>query len=499
MGTLLLYAKCLCRILILLPDRIAEIPMNPSALIEKLKQIVGKENVLTDAADLHVYAYDATPLLHQHPLAAVHPPDEQAVQQLLYFANEANIGLIPRGSGTGLAGSAVPAKDSVVVLFHRWNKILEIDEENLTAWVQPGVITARLHEAVEERGLFYPPDPGSMKICTIGGNVAENSGGLRGLKYGVTANYVMGIEGFLPTGTPLCTGNKCVKDVAGYNIKQLLVGSEGTLAIFTRILLKLIPRPQSTRTLLALFNTMEDAAATVSDIIYHRIIPVTLEFLDQITINCVEDFAHIGLPRTAEALLLIESDGHPAVVAEEIEAIEQIARKHHALSLQVARNQAEANRLKQARRAAFSALARMRPTTILEDVTVPRSELSSMVATIRHIAKKYQLLIGLFGHAGDGNLHPTILCDERDKEEMHRVEQALEAIFQAAVEYGGTITGEHGVGLAKQPFFEKLTNAGTLELMRQVRRVVDPNRILNPDKILSPRPRCESVNLTTCP
>ncbi len=462
-------------------------------IIEKLRQLVGETNVLASDTQRHVHAYDATPLLHEHPLAVVHPRNEEDVHNLLVFANEAEIGIVPRGSGTGLSGGAVPSRESIVLRFHHWNQILEIDEENLTAWVQPGVITAHLHKAVEARGLFYPPDPGSMKICTIGGNVAENSGGLRGLKYGVTANYVMGVEGFLPTGQPICTGNKCVKDVAGYNIKQLLVGSEGTLAVFTRILLKLIPRPQSSRTLLALFDSMEAAASTVSEIIAYPIIPVTLEFLDRVTIQCVEDFAHIGLPRDVESLLLIESDGHPAVVEEEITAMEEIARRQGARALHIAADTAEAEQLKTARRAAFSALARMRPTTILEDVTVPRSALPEMVAAVQEIARKHHVLIGVFGHAGDGNLHPTVLCDERNREEMQRVEKALEAIFETAVQLGGTLTGEHGIGLAKRPFFERLTDAGALELMRHIRRVVDPKRILNPDKILLPRPRCETL------
>lgn len=464
-----------------------------ASLIAKLRQLVGEANVHTSVTNLHVHAYDATPLLHEHPLAVVDPRSEEDVHRLLEWANEEGIGLIPRGSGTGLSGGAVPVANSVVVRFHHWNRIEEIDEENLTAWVQPGVITAHLHEAVEARGLFYPPDPGSMKICTIGGNVAENSGGLRGLKYGVTANYVMGIEGFLPSGQPICTGNKCVKDVAGYNIKQLLVGSEGTLAIFTRILLKLIPRPQSSRTLLALFDSMRAAASAVSEIIAYPIIPVTLEFLDRVTVQCVEDFAHIGLPRDVESLLLIESDGHPVVVDEEITAIQHIVRENGAREVHLAQDKAEAERLKTARRAAFSALARVRPTTILEDVTVPRSVLPDMVAAIEAIAQRYRLQIGVFGHAGDGNLHPTVLCDERDREEMQRVEQALEAIFETAVQLGGTLTGEHGIGLAKRPFLERLADAGALELMRHIRRVVDPNGILNPGKVLLPRPRCETL------
>ncbi|MDX1532030.1 MAG: FAD-linked oxidase C-terminal domain-containing protein [Rhodothermales bacterium] len=468
--------------------------MHADAVLQRLREIVGPERVKSEPADLQLYAYDATPLLHQPPLAAVAPPDAEAVQALLEAANELGFGVVPRGAGTGLAGASVPPdRDSVVLLFPQWNRILEIDEENLTAWVEPGVVTQRLHEAVEARGLFYPPDPGSMKICTVGGNVAQNSGGLRGLKYGVTGDYVMGIEGVLPTGEAFRTGGKCVKDVAGYDLKRLLVGSEGTLGVFTKLLLKLIPKPRATRTLLAVYPRAVDAAATVSAIIAARIIPATLEFVDRVTINCVEDYAQVGLPRTAESLLLMETDGHPAQVEEEAEAMARIARAHGAAEVEVAETAADADRLKTARRMAFTALARRKPTTILEDVTVPRSALPDMVEAVQQIAAEHDLLVGTFGHAGDGNLHPTILCDERDAAEMARVHAAMDRIFEAAVARGGTITGEHGVGLAKRPFFERLTVPGTLELTRRVRRAVDPNGVLNPGKVLTPAVRSETL------
>jgi glycolate oxidase len=464
------------------------------AILSRLRQILGPERVLDRPADRQLYAYDATPLLHQPPLAAVEPPDAAAVGKVIELANEMGFGLVPRGAGTGLSGASVPTdQHQVVLLFPKWNRILEIDEENLTAWVEPGVVTQQLHSEVEARGLFYPPDPGSMKICTIGGNVAQNSGGLRGLKYGVTGDYVMGIEGFLPTGEPFSTGGKNVKDVAGYDLRRLLVGSEGTLAVFTRVLLRLVPRPRARRTLLAIFSRQVDAAATVRGIIAARIIPATLEFLDRVTINCVEDYANIGLPRTAESLLLMETDGHPVVVEEEAAAMADIARRHGAVSVELAETDADAERLKTARRTAFSALARVKPTTILEDVTVPRSELPGMVEAVQEIASRHGVMIGTFGHAGDGNLHPTILCDERDAEEMTRVERAMDDIFEAAVSRGGTITGEHGVGIAKRPFFERHASAGSLELMRRMRGAIDPNGILNPGKVLTPTVRSESL------
>ena len=328
-----------------------------------------------------------------------------------------------------------------------------------------------------------PPDPGSMRISTIGGNVAENSGGLRGLKYGVTRDYVMGLEVVLANGQAISLGNKCVKDVAGYSMKDVFIGSEGTLGIITRVLLQLVPKPQARKTMLASFQKMDKAADTVSAIIAAKIIPCTLEFLDRITIHCVEEYAQIGLPMDAEAILLIETDGHVVVVEEEASRMEEIAREHGATAVQVAKSGEEAARLTTARRVAFSALARRSPTTILEDATVPRSELAAMIRFIQGVSIKYGLTIGTFGHMGDGNLHPTFLTDEKNTAEMAKVEKAMVEIFEHAVKLGGTITGEHGVGLAKKPFLANAVGDASLELMRQLKRTLDPNNLLNPGKI----------------
>jgi glycolate oxidase len=322
-----------------------------------------------------------------------------------------------------------------------------------------------------------------MRISTIGGNVAENSGGLRGLKYGVTRDYVMGLEVVLPDGGIARFGNQCVKDVAGYSLKDLFVGSEGTLGIITEVLIKLVPRPAARRTMLALYDRIEDAAATVSAIVAAHIIPCTLEFLDRVTAVCVEDYAHVGLPTDCEAVLLMETDGHPAVVAEEAAQMEALARQHGARDVRAAENEAEALQLAAARRNAFSALARKRPTTILEDVTVPRSELASMVRFIADTAVAFDLQIGTFGHMGDGNLHPTFLADERDSNEMHRVHEALEAIVKRTLELGGTITGEHGVGLAKKPWLRQQMGDASFGLMRRIKQTLDPHNVLNPGKI----------------
>jgi glycolate oxidase len=301
----------------------------------------------------------------------------------------------------------------------------------------------------------------------------------------------MGLEVVLPTGELLRVGNKCVKDVAGFSFKELFIGSEGSLGIFTKILLQLIPKPAAAKTLLALYDDMQKAAVTVSAIIAERIIPCTLEFLDATTIRCVEDFAHVGLPTDAEALLLIEVDGHPAAVADEFAKVQTLGAQHGAREVKIAKDAAEADKLKTARRAAFSALARVRPTTILEDVTVPRSQIATMLQRIRDIGKKHNVTFGNFGHFGDGNLHPTCLTDERDHGEIHRVEKAFEEIFLAAIDLGGTITGEHGVGLSKKKFLEKVAGPAGVEVMRKIKQVLDPNNILNAGKIFDPKPRCE--------
>jgi glycolate oxidase len=322
-----------------------------------------------------------------------------------------------------------------------------------------------------------------MKISTIGGNVAENSGGLRGLKYGITRNYVMGLTVVLADGEVLRTGNKCVKDVAGYSLKDLFVGSEGTLGIITEVLLKLIPKPASKKTMVATFDAMDAAAQTVSDIIAAKIIPCTLEFLDRTTIRCVEDFARVGLPTDCEALLLMETDGHPAQVAEEADQMVAIARRNGCREVRVAKDDHEANQLAAARRSAFSALARMSPTTILEDATVPRSELARMVRFVDDVARRHNLRIGTFGHMGDGNLHPTFLTDERNHAEMHRIEEAFREIFEEAIRLGGTITGEHGVGLAKKSFLPRFAGDAQMRVMRELRKALDPHGILNPGKM----------------
>ncbi len=454
-----------------------------STVLDELRRIVGAKNVLTEKEDLIPYSFDGTAALQEMPGCVVFPSSTTEVSETVKLANNTKTPVVTRGSGTGLSGGSLPVVQCIVLCLVKMDKILELDRANLTMLVEPGVTTIAIADAAMGANLFYPPDPGSMKISTIGGNVAENSGGLRGLKYGVTRNYVMGLEAVLPDGEIMWMGNKCVKDVAGYSLKDLFVGSEGTLGVITKVLLRLIPKPAAKKTMVATFNQMDHAADAVSAIIAAQIIPCTLEFLDRTTIHCVEDYAKVGLPLDCEALLLMETDGHPAVVAEEAAQMERICREKGCMELRVAKDDAEAAKLATARRSAFSALARLAPTTILEDATVPRSELARMIRFVEAVAKKYKLRIGTFGHMGDGNLHPTFLTDERNKEEMHRVEEAFKEIFDEAIRLGGTITGEHGIGLAKKSFLPKFAGEAQMRVLRALRQTLDPAGILNPGKM----------------
>src|SRR3990172_357289 len=466
--------------------------MDP-VLKEKIRNVVGTNNYFDSQEDKLCYSFDGTPIFQHLPEAVVFPESEEQISQIVKLANQERFNIVPRGAGTGLSGGAVPVENSIVLVMTKWNNILEIDTQNLTATVQPGVVTGVLQKEVEKFGLFYPPDPVSLNVCTIGGNVANNAGGLRGLKYGVTKNYVLGTEMILPNGELLKTGGKNMKDVAGYNLRDFIVGSEGTLGIITKVLLKLIPYPSNSVTILTYFDKLIDSANSVSEIIAAHITPSMLEFLDNTTINCIEDYTHIGLPRQSEAILLIEVDGRGNIVQEDAETVKNILKKNNASLVKVAGNAEEALKLKTARRSAFSALARRRPTTILEDVTVPRSELPIMIEKVAEAALRFDLTFGNFGHAGDGNLHPTCLTDERDYQEINRAHKAFEFIFNEAIKLGGTITGEHGTGLSKKQFLELVAGSPGLDMMKKIKSVIDENNIINPGKIFSISPRCEGT------
>ena len=459
--------------------------MIADSLVKQFKTIAGAENVWTDPADLLTYGYDAAVVEPVQPGLIVRPTTPESLGATVRLCNENGLPLTARGAGTNLSGGTVPLPQGVVIVTNGMNAILEINEADMYAVVQPGVVTAKLAAAVEAKGLFYPPDPGSQAVSTIGGNVAENAGGLRGLKYGVTRDYVMGMSFFDVQGNLVKSGSRTVKCATGYNLTGLMVGSEGTLGVFAEIILKLIPLPAHRKAMMAVFESMEKASETVAAIIANRIVPATLEFMDNYTIRAVEDFSKAGLPTDAAAMLLVELDGHAAQVEEDAERVESLCRTMGAISTRVARDAAERDRVWAARRAALSALAQRKPTLVLEDATVPRSRIPAMVKAIQAIAARYDLTIGTFGHAGDGNLHPTILTDRRDRAEWQRVEKAIDDIFDEALKMGGTLSGEHGTGLAKSRYLEKETSAGTILFSAQLKRALDPKNILNPGKIFT--------------
>ena len=458
--------------------------MPSDALVKDFQAIVGKENVLHSEADRQSYSYDSAVLDPVVPAMAVRPTSSEELGKVVRLCNENGVPLTPRGSGTNLSGGTIPKSQGIVLLTNALNKIIEINEQDLYAVVQPGVVTAQFAAEVAKRGLFYPPDPGSMAVSTLGGNVAENAGGLRGLKYGVTKDYVMGVDFFDVNGELVKSGSRTVKCVTGLNLSALQVASEGTMGVFNEIILKLVPPPAANKAMMAVFDDIDKASETVAAIIAAKIVPCTLEILDNSTIKYVEDFTKAGMPVDAQAILLIEVDGHPGQVAEEAEKVVSICKKIGATEVKAAKDEAERNKLWEARRAALPALARARPTTVLEDATVPRSQIPAMIRAINEIARKYKLDVGTFGHAGDGNLHPTILCDKRDKDEFKRVEDAVDEIFDVALSLKGTLSGEHGIGLAKAKWLEKETSAATIAYAKALKAAVDPKGILNPGKII---------------
>ena len=475
--------------------------MPSASLIKEFEQLVGKENVFSSEADRQSYAYDAAVLKPMIPSLVVRPTEVEQLGQVVKRCYEEGIPMTVRGSGTNLTGGTIPdCSDTIVILTTGLNKILEINTEGIGYVVelhgaghlalihQGGVNTQdgrRLFAAaVAAKGLFYPPDPGSMSVSTIGGNVAESSGGLRGLKYGTTKDYVMGMEVFANTGDLVKTGSRTVKCATGYNIAPLLVGSEGTLAVTSKVTLKLIPPPKASKAMMALFKDMDGASQAVAGIIAAHVVPCTLEFLDHASINYIEDYVKIGLPRDAGAMLLIEVDGHPAQVEDEAVIVEKVLRDNSATEIVVARDAAEKSRIWEARRVAIPALARCRPTLMLEDATVPRSKIPAMIKALDEIAARHNVTIATFGHAGDGNLHPSILCDRRDKEEFSRVERAVDDLFNAALELGGTLSGEHGIGTAKIKWLEQETSHGTIMFSRRLRKAFDPKGLFNPSKIV---------------
>ena len=459
--------------------------MASQALIKDFEDLIGKENVFTSEADRQSYSFDSAVLEPVVPAMVLRPTTTEQLGLCVKKLYDNGIPMTVRGAGTNLSGGTIPDhSDTVVVLTTGLNRILEINPNDLYAVVEPGVITADFAAAVAKKNLFYPPDPGSQAVSTIGGNIAENAGGLRGLKYGVTKDYLMGVEFFDATGEVVKTGSRTVKCVTGYNLAGMLIQSEGTLGVISQAILKLVPPPKASKALMAVFDDMQNAAEAVAGIIAAHVLPCTLEFLDNNTIVRVDDFTKAGLPRDAAAILLIEVDGHPAQVADDAEAVERVLKENKAVAVHVPKDAAEKFKLWEARRMALPVLARCRPTTVLEDATVPRSQIPAMMKAVNDIAAKYKVEVGTFGHAGDGNLHPTFLCDKRDAEEFKRVEEAIDEMFDTAIRLQGTLSGEHGIGTAKAKWMEKETSRGTILFSQRLRRALDPKGLLNSTKLV---------------
>lgn len=450
---------------------------------KELKAVVGDRRYIDNQEDLLLYSYDGF-TVQAMPEAVLLPVSTEEVSRIMRVACREKIPVTARGAGTNLAGGSVAVKGGIVLVFTKMNQILEIDKASRAAVVQPGVVNMELQKELARQGLYYPPDPGSMAVSTMGGNVAENAGGPRAVKYGVTKDYLLGLEVVLASGEVMRTGGKTLKNVTGYNLTQLFCGSEGTLGLITEITVKLIPLPETKRTLQAAYGSLSDAGKTIAKVFEIGILPVALEILDKVCINIIEDHAHLGLPREAEALLLIEVDGPEAAVAAQSERLTALCREMGAHEITTARTMPEIDEVWRARRSAYGALARLRTTMIAEDCTVPIGNLVAMFQEVARIAEKHRLLIPVLAHAGDGNLHPQIITDINDTEEMERVAKAMDEISIKAVEMGGTLTGEHGIGIAKRDMVPFEIGPAATEITRKLKMAFDPHNILNPDKVV---------------
>ncbi|MDR7471496.1 MAG: FAD-linked oxidase C-terminal domain-containing protein [Armatimonadota bacterium] len=457
--------------------------MDRDRLVRRLRGIVGEPYVLTDPADVVVYEHDALPLTGHLPDAVVLPGSTAEVADVVRAASECGVPVIPRGAGTGLAGGAVPEGGGVVVALTRMNRILSLDPRHRLAEVEAGVVNADLNAAARPYGLAFAPDPGSQTASTIGGNIATNAGGAHCLAYGVTTHHVLAAEVVLADGRVVWAGSAAA-DAPGYDLRGLLAGSEGTLGIVTRAVVRLVRLPEGVRTLLAVFGGVESASQAVSDIIASGIVPAALEMLDALTLRIVEEFAHAGYPTDAGAVLLVEVDGLADVLDRLADQVRSLCLRHGARQVRTAASEEERALLWKGRKEAFGALGRVRRGVYLADVTVPRHRLPEMMRRVGEIAARTGVPIANFFHAGDGNLHPNLLYDPRDPRAAAAVARAAEEIIRAGLELGGTITGEHGVGLDKRAHMRWMYAAPDLEAMRRVRRAWDPRGLLNPGKVV---------------
>ncbi|CDQ20789.1 putative FAD-linked oxidoreductase [Halobacillus karajensis] len=450
--------------------------------MEALKKEIPDHQIMTGIADRYSYSFDAS--FGEHlPDAAIQAKSKQEVVHIVKVANQFNIPIYPRGQGTCLSGGPLPVCGGIVLDLSQWPEQIDMNADDLTVQVSPSVLTARINEEAEKHGLMYAPDPSSAHVATIGGNLAENSGGPRGLKYGVTKDFVLGLELVTPEGEVIRTGGQTIKNVTGFDLTKLIVGSEGTLGVITEATLKLVPKPPAVQTIMVEFNDVRTAGKAISRTLTSGILPSKMEFMDQACIQAVENFKPSGLPVDAEAIVIIELDGHLETLNVETILVENIMLEIGAANVSIPATSENAARIWHARKQVSPAIAKIKPTKVSEDATVPRSKIPDMMDRLHIIKEKYQVEVVVFGHAGDGNLHPNILCDKRDQEEMARVEQAVEEIFQAAIDLGGTLSGEHGIGTMKAPFMEQELGTVGLEMMKRIKDSWDPKGIMNPGKI----------------
>ena len=456
--------------------------MLDAQLVTNLQEIAGKEFVSTNKADLICYSYDATQRQFL-PEVVVHPGSSEEISRIMRLANETGTPVFPRGAGSGFSGGSLPVNGGIVLVTTRLDRILQIDEENLVATVEPGLVTEQFQKAVEKVGLFYPPDPASLKFSTLGGNVAECAGGPRCVKYGVTKDYILGLEVVTPTGDIIKTGGPTMKGVVGYDLTKLMCGSEGTLAVITKIIIKLLPLPEAKKTMLVLFDSIDGAAKAVSAIIGNKIIPTTLEFMDGRTIDCVRQATDLQVPDAARALLIIEVDGDREFLDKQVAKIAQLIKPLGVVETRIAATAEESEALWQIRRSVSASLSKVNPDKFNEDICVPRSKVPEMIRRVDAIADKYQVPIVNFGHAGDGNIHVNVMIDSKIPGEQEKADQAIEEVFKGALELGGTMSGEHGVGIMKAAYIPLELSAAAVDYMKTIKRALDPNNILNPGKI----------------
>ncbi|MBQ6668653.1 MAG: FAD-binding protein [Deltaproteobacteria bacterium] len=456
--------------------------MIDKAILQQLQQIVGADYLTTEPADLTCYAFDATQRRYL-PDVVIYPHNAAEIAEILKLANTHRIPVVPRGSGSGFSGGSLPIEGGIELVLRRMDRILEIDEDNMIAVVEPGVVTETFQKAVEAHGLFYPPDPASLKFSSMGGNVAECAGGPRCVKYGVTRDYILGLEVVTPTGDIINTGGRTMKGVVGYDLTRLFVGSEGTLGVVTQIIVKLIPKPAAVKTMLITFDSIRGASQAVSHIVLGRIIPTTLEFMDSTSLDVVRKATNIVIPEQVKAVLVVEVDGEPELLEKQAQQILTIVQPFGVVDTKIAQNKAESDDIWKLRRSISPSLRTVNPNKFNEDICVPRSRIPDMIVALEKISSEVGVPIINFGHAGDGNIHVNVMVDLATPGMDEKVERALRAIFEATLQLGGTISGEHGIGITKAPYLRMELKDKVIDYMRLIKRALDPNNILNPGKI----------------